>query len=154
EPGMIDIPCCGHDEVAVGKLTRVISNSRFVIESRNSFASSFDRASERLVWEVRGIEEFTEKFVGRVLDHLHLFEDNFLLAFEVLLLKSRMRDQIRDQIDGLRKSVVRNLYREARHLMSRISVQVPAQPVSFNSNIPRGSELGAFENGVFDEVAD
>jgi hypothetical protein len=38
--------------------------------------------------------------------------------------------------------------------MGRIGVQVPAQPVSFNSNIPRGSKLGAFENGMFDEMAD
>jgi hypothetical protein len=45
-------------------------------------------------WEVSRVEELAEQLVRRVLDHLHLFEDDFLLAFEVFLLKTRVRNQI------------------------------------------------------------
>jgi hypothetical protein len=38
--------------------------------------------------------------------------------------------------------------------MGRIGIQVPAQPVSFNSDVPRAPVLGPFENSVFDKVAD
>ena len=52
------------------------------------------------------------------------------------------------------KRGVRNLCGETRHLMGRIGVQIPAQPVSFNGNIPRAPVPGAFEDSVFDKVAD
>jgi hypothetical protein len=38
--------------------------------------------------------------------------------------------------------------------MGRIGIQVPAQPVSFNGNISSAPVLGAFEDGMFDKVAD
>jgi hypothetical protein len=37
--------------------------------------------------------------------------------------------------------------------MGRIGIQVPAQPVSFNGDVPGAPVLGAFEDGVFDKVA-
>jgi hypothetical protein len=38
--------------------------------------------------------------------------------------------------------------------MGRIGVQVPAQAVSFNGNIPRATELGAFKDSVLDKMTD
>jgi hypothetical protein len=38
--------------------------------------------------------------------------------------------------------------------MGRIGVQVPAQPISFNGNIPRATESGAFENSMLDKMTD
>ena len=66
------------------------TDRRLVIESRNSFPRAFYRASEWLIGEISGIEKLAEQFVRRVLDHLHLFEDDFLLAFQVFLLKTRV----------------------------------------------------------------
>jgi hypothetical protein len=37
--------------------------------------------------------------------------------------------------------------------MGRISIQVPAQPISFNGDIPRASEPGTFEDRMLDKVA-
>src|SRR5215211_9138048 len=91
EPCMIDISRCCYDEVAVRKLACVITDRDFVIESRNSFGRAFDWTAERLVRKVSGIEEFAQEFVRRVHDHLHLFEDHLLLAFQVFLLKTRVR---------------------------------------------------------------
>jgi hypothetical protein len=38
--------------------------------------------------------------------------------------------------------------------MGRVGVQVPAQPISFNGDILRATELGAFEDSVLDEMTD
>jgi hypothetical protein len=38
--------------------------------------------------------------------------------------------------------------------MGRVGIQIPAQPVSFNSDIPCAPVLGTFEDSVFDKVAD
>jgi hypothetical protein len=38
--------------------------------------------------------------------------------------------------------------------MGRIGVQISAQPVSFNGNIPRAAVLGAFENSVLNKMTD
>ena len=91
---MIDVSRCGYDEIAVGKLARVKTDGGFVIESRNGFSRAFDRTSERLIREISRVEEFAEQLVRRVLDHLHLFEDDFLLAFEVFLFKTRVRNEV------------------------------------------------------------
>jgi hypothetical protein len=37
--------------------------------------------------------------------------------------------------------------------MGRISIQVPAQPVSFNGYIPRAADPGTLEDSVLDKVA-
>jgi hypothetical protein len=91
---VIDIPRGRDDQICVRELARVEPDGDFVIESRNGFPRAFDRPSERLVGKVSSVEKLSEQFVRRVLDHLHLFEDDFLLAFEVFLFKTRVRNEI------------------------------------------------------------
>lgn len=91
---VIDISCRGDDQVIVIKLARVITDSRFVIESRYGFPRAFDRAAERLIGEVSRVKKLSEQLVRRVLDHFHLFEDDFLLAFEVFLFKTGVRNEV------------------------------------------------------------
>jgi hypothetical protein len=38
--------------------------------------------------------------------------------------------------------------------MGRVGVQISAQPVSFDGDIPRAAVLGAFEDGVLDKMTD
>jgi hypothetical protein len=131
----------------------VKTNSGLVIERRYSFSRALDRTSQRLIRKVRSVKELAEELIGRVLDHLHLFEDDFLFPFQVFLLKTRVRNQIGQYIDGLWQRVIRNLYCKTRHLMGRIGIEIAPQAVSFNSNIPRAPVPGALENRVLDEVA-
>jgi hypothetical protein len=49
--------------------------------------------------------------------------------------------------------MIRNLYRKTRHLMGRIGIKIPAQAVSFNSDIPRAAVPSALENSVLDKMA-
>ena len=106
-----------------------------MIESGDGFSGAFDRSSERMIREVSGVEEFAQQFVGRVLDHLHLFEDDLLLAFQVFLVEPRVSKQVRKQIKCLGQTSVRNLYGKTSHLMGRKSVQIAPQPIRFNSDI-------------------
>jgi hypothetical protein len=87
---MMDISGCGYDEIVIRKLTGVKTDSRFVIEGGYCFPRAFDRTAKRLIREVSRVEEFSEEFVRRVLDHFHLFEDNLLLAFQVFLFETRV----------------------------------------------------------------
>jgi hypothetical protein len=151
---MVNVSGCGYDEVAVRKLARMKRDGSFVIEGGNRFSRAFDRAPERLIREIRGVEEFAEKLVRRVLDHLHLFENDFLLTFEIFLFKTRVGNKVGEQFRGLRQGGVRNLCSESRHLMRRIRVKVTPQPIRFYGNITRTSVPSAFENSMFDEVAD
>src|SRR5689334_19361823 len=92
---VIDVSSRSHDEVAVRKLAGVKPDGGLVIESRHCISRAFNRAAERLVRKVSRVEKFAAEFVGRVLDHLHLFEDYLLRAFEVFLVKARVRNQSR-----------------------------------------------------------
>ena len=134
---MIYVSGRGDDEVTKRKLARVKSERSFVIERRNCFSCAFDRSPERLIRKVRGVEEFAEQLVRRVLDHLHLFEDDFLFPFEVFLVETRARNEVGEQIHRLRHGSVRNLCGEACHLMGRISVQVAPEPIRFHGYIAR-----------------
>src|SRR5688572_1594988 len=53
----------------------------------------------------------------------------------------------------LRERGVRNLCSEARHLMGRISIQVPPQPVSFNGYVASAPGLRTFEHAMLDKMA-
>jgi hypothetical protein len=153
QTSVVDVSRRSHDEVAVGKLARMKTNGCLVIERRDRLPRAFDGSSKRMIGEICRIEQFAKKFVRRVLDHLHLFEDDFLFPFQVFLLKTRVRNQIGQYIDGLWQRVIRNLYCKTRHLMGRIGIEIAPQAVSFNSNIPRAPVPGALENRVLDEVA-
>ena len=87
---VVDVSRRSHDEVAVGKLTRVKTDGCLVIELRHGLPRAFDGSSERMIGEICRIEQLAKEFVRRVLDHLHLFEDDFLFPFQVFLLKTRV----------------------------------------------------------------
>ena len=78
-----------------------------------------------MIWEVRCIEDFPEQLVGGVLDHFHFFKDNHPFPLEILLSKTRMGNDVGQQVDSLGKAGIRNLYREAGHLMGCIGVEMP-----------------------------
>jgi hypothetical protein len=76
-----------------------------------------------------------------------------LLAFEILLFKTRMRNEVSEQVDGLRKRRIRDLNGEPCHFVSRVSIEVAAKPVAFNCDIASGAVGCPFEDRVLDEVA-
>src|SRR6266498_89543 len=104
--------------------------------------------------EISGIEEFPQQFVRSVLNHFHLFEDNLLLAFQIILVKARVGEEVGKQIKCLGQASVRNLYGETCHLMGGKSIEISPKPIRLNGNIASRSALCPFENCMFDEMAD
>ena len=77
---MNDISGGDDDEVARSELARVKVGGLLLIKRGDGFFSAFDGSSQRMIGKVSGVKEFAQKFVGRVFDHLHLFDDDLLLA--------------------------------------------------------------------------
>ena len=81
-------------------------------------------------------------------------EDYLLLAFEIFLFKTRVRNQVGEQINRFGKRGIRNLCGETSHLMGRIGIQVPPQTVGFDGDIASAAARSAFEHGMLDKMAD
>src|ERR1044072_4342766 len=126
---MDDVARRGHPQVRRRKLARVKVSDLAAVKRSNRLFRTLDRSSQRMVGKVGGVEEFAQKLVGRVLDHFHLFEDDFLLAIQINLVETRIGEQVGNQIKRFRQTSIRNLYGEARHLMSRKSVKISTQTV-------------------------
>ena len=52
-----------------------------VIKRSDSGLGPLNRSPQRMAGKISGVEQFAEQFVGCVLNHFHLFEDDFLLTF-------------------------------------------------------------------------
>ena len=74
-------------------------------------------------------EELVHEIVGRVLDHLDLFEDHLLLAPDLFLDERRTHDDVRQQLDGERQVLVEHLDVVAGVLLRGERVELPADRV-------------------------
>ena len=54
-------------------------------------------------------EQLVDEIVGRVLDHLDLFEDDLLLALDVVRAECRIPDDVGEDVDGQRQMLVEHL---------------------------------------------
>ena len=68
-----------------------------------------NRTAERMAGPVVLGEDLVDEIVGRVLDHLDLFEDHLLLALDVLVGELRMQDDVGQQVDRQRQVLVEHL---------------------------------------------
>src|SRR5437868_11870620 len=101
--------------------------------------------------EVSGAEKLAQEFVGRVFDHLHLFDNNALLTLKVFALKARGEKHVGDKIESLLHATVCDLHGKAGHLVHGEGVKVAAQAVGFDSYIERRASACALENSMFNE---
>src|SRR5258705_1762414 len=154
ETRMFHIPCGGHDKVIVRELACMKRHSGLVIERRNRFPRAFYRAPQRMIREISSIKQFSEQFVWRILNHLHFFKDNHLLALQVILVKTGVSNDIGQKIESLGKGGVRNLGGETCHLMRCISIEIPPKLITFNRDIPSSASSCSFEYRMLNEMAD
>ena len=95
-----------------------------------------------------------DEIVGRVLDHLDLFEDDFLLTLDVHLVKRRAQHDIRQDVDGQWKMFVEHFDVVARVLLRRKRVELPANRIDGLRDVLGGARRRALEQHVLDEVRD
>ncbi len=82
-------------------------------------------------------ENLVDEVVGRVLDHLDLFEDDLLLAFDVDLAERGAKDDVRQDVDRKRQMLVEHLDVIARVLFGRKRVELAADGVDRLGNLLR-----------------
>ena len=101
----------------------------FAIERRDGLFSAFDRPPQGVIGKVSRVEKFVQKLVRSVLDHLHFFDDHFLLALQIVRVKARIGDQIGQQVESLRQRGIDDFQGKPSDFMGRVGVQMPAQPI-------------------------
>ena len=99
-------------------------------------------------------EDFVDQIVGRVLDHLDLFEDHLLLALDVVLREQRIADQIGEDVDGQRQVLVQHLQVIAGVFLRRERVDLAADGVHLLRYFFCTPARSALEEHVLDEVRD
>ena len=74
-------------------------------------------------------EQLVDEIVGRVLDHLDLFEDDLLLALDLVGGERRAQHDVGQQIDGERQVLVEHLDVVARVFLRRERVELAADRI-------------------------
>ena len=99
-------------------------------------------------------EELVDEIVRRVLDHLDFFEDDLLLAFDLVRLEGRPAHDVRQQIHRQRHVLVEHLDVVAGVFLRRERVELAADRIDRLRDVFGTPGVGALEQHVLDEVGD
>ena len=103
--------------------------------------------------EVLG-EQLVDEIVRRVLDHLDLFEDDLLLALDVVCAERRTHDDVGEDVDGERQMLVEHLDVVARVFLRGERVHLAADRIDRLRDVLGAPGRRALEEHVLDEVRD
>ena len=121
-------------------------------EPLDSFLRAENGPAERVSLPEILREELVHEIVGRILDHLDFFEDDFLFATDLVFDERGTHDDVREQLDGERQMLVEHLDVVAGVLFRRERVELAANRVDRLRDILGRSRVGALEEHVLDEV--
>ena len=124
------------------------------VERLDRFLGPENRPAERMVLPESLREQLVDEVVRRVLDHLDLFEDDLLLALDVVGAERRVADDVGEDVDGERQMLVEHLDVVARVFLRGERVELPADRVDRLRDVLGRSGAGALEEHVLDEVRD
>ena len=113
-----------------------------------------DRPAERVPFPEMLREELVDEIVGRVLDHLDLFEDDLLLLVEILGREVRVHHDVGEQIDRGRQVLVEDLDVVAGVFLRRERVELAADRVDGLGDVLGRARAGPLEQHVLDEMGD
>jgi len=99
-------------------------------------------------------EHLVDQIVGRVLDHLDLFEDDALLLRDFARRERRPHQHVAEQIDRRRQVLVEDFDVVARIFLRGEGVELAADRVDRLRDLLRRPRRRALEEHVFDEVRD
>ena len=99
-------------------------------------------------------EQLVDEVVGRVLDHLDLFDDDLLLALDVVAAERGPHDDVGQDVDRQREMFVEDLDVVARVFLGGEGVHLPADGVDRLRDVLGAPRRGALEEHVLDEMRD
>ena len=150
----LDAPGGGDDEISRRVRAGEVVAKRRGVQRSDRLGGAENRASERMIRPEVGREHLVHEVVRRVLDHLDLFEDNVLLAADLLVGEGRIQQQVAQQIDGPREMLVKHLDVVAGVLLRGERIELPADRVDLLCDGLRGARGGPLEQHVLHEVRD
>src|SRR5262249_38101361 len=124
----------------------------FTFECHERIFSPEYRATERMVRVEVLAEDVEDDVVGRVFDHLDLFEYDVALFIEFDGIECGRGDQIGDQFKRARQMFINNFVEKAPDFAPGKSVHVPAERVRLSRDLRRRTFARAFEQRVFYEM--
>ena len=99
-------------------------------------------------------EQLVDEVVRRVLDHLDLFEDDLLLALDVVGAERRVHHDVGEHVDGERQVLVEHLDVVARVFLGGERVHLAADGVDRLGDVLGAPGRRALEEHVLDEMGD
>src|SRR5687767_12399732 len=151
---MIDVSRRRYHQVVISKLPGMKRDGSFVVKGRDCLPGTLNWPTERLIREISRIEQLAQKLVGRILDHFHLFEDDFLFTFQVALIESRFGYQVAEEVNCLRKRGIRNLYCESSHLMGCIGIKMTPEAIGFHRYFMSRAPQSSLKHGMLNKMTD
>ena len=124
------------------------------IEGVDAGGGAENRTAERMAAPEAFGENLVDQIVGRVLDHLDLFEDDLLFFLDVVVSQQRIADQVGEDLHGEREVLVQHLQVVAGVFLGGEGVDLATDRIhllSYFFGRPGGC---AFEEHVLDEVRD
>ena len=152
--GVLEIAGGRHDHVRRHVRAAEIVAQRVAGEGLDRLLRAEDGPAERMPFPEMLREELVHEIVGRVLDHLDLFEDHLLLAADFFLDKRRAHHDVRQQVDGERQVLVEHFDVVAGVLLRGERVELSADRVDRLRDVFGRPGVGAFEEHVLDEMRD
>ena len=125
----------GHNQVARVVCLREVALERDLVQGRDRLGHAQNRPPERVILPELLGEQLVDEVVRRVLHHLDFFEDDLLLAFDVVGGKLRTPHDIREHLNGQRQMLVQDLQVVAGVFLGGEGVHLAADGVDRLGNV-------------------
>ena len=151
---VLEVAGGGNDDV-LGRIGAAEMIAQPLLRERlDALLRAEDRPPERMPFPERLRENLVHEIVGRVLDHLDFFEDDFLLALDVDVVERGAQDDVGQDVDGDRQVLVEHLHVVARVFLGGERVELAANRIDRLRDVFGRARGRALEQHVLDEVRD
>lgn len=151
---VVEVAGCGDGQIGGGIVALVEVVELGFGEGLDGAAIADDGAAEGVAFPEVGDEEFVDEGLGGVEFHLEFFEDDALFLFDVLGVEAGVEEHVGKDVESGGEVLVEDFGGVADEFAAGEGVELAAEGVDFTGDVFGAAAGGAFEEHVFDEVAD